>query len=58
VTGFLRRHPYRVRLLSLILGWGDLRSAAAVREFVSTRPLVAFWPLGSGQSPTGGGAHD
>src|SRR6185437_6805359 len=46
MAGFQRRHPYRSRLLSSVLGWADLRSDAAVREFVSTRPFVAFWPLG------------
>jgi len=58
VAGFQRWHPYRSRLLSSVLGWGDLRSDAAVREFVSTRPFVAFWPLGSGQPLPGGGGHD
>jgi deazaflavin-dependent oxidoreductase (nitroreductase family) len=58
LAGFQRRHPYRSRLLSSVLGWGDLRLDAAVREFVSTRPFVAFWPLGSGQPQPGGGGHD
>jgi len=50
VAGFQRRHPGRSRLLSAILGWGDLRSDTAAREFVSTRPFVSFRPAG----PSGG----
>jgi deazaflavin-dependent oxidoreductase (nitroreductase family) len=41
---FRRRHPWRVRLFAAILGWGDLSSEAAVREFVRTRPFVSFRP--------------
>jgi deazaflavin-dependent oxidoreductase (nitroreductase family) len=41
---FLRRHPGRSRLLAAILGWGDLSSEAAVRDFVGTRPFVSFRP--------------
>ena len=41
---FRRRHPWRLRLLTRILGWDDLRSDQAVREFVSSRPFVAFRP--------------
>ena len=41
---FRRRHPQRLRLLTRILGWDDLRSDAAVREFVRTRPFVSFSP--------------
>lgn len=41
---FRRRHPWRLRLLSAILGWGDLRSEAAVRAFVRGHPFVAFRP--------------
>lgn len=44
VTEFRRRHPWRVRLFAAILGWGDLSSEAAVREFVRTRPFVSFRP--------------
>jgi deazaflavin-dependent oxidoreductase (nitroreductase family) len=43
-VAFRRRHPWRLRLLSSILGWGDLRSDTAVRDFVRTRPFVAFRP--------------
>jgi deazaflavin-dependent oxidoreductase (nitroreductase family) len=41
---FRREHPHRLRLLSLILGWGDLGDDAAVRRFVHTHPFVAFRP--------------
>jgi deazaflavin-dependent oxidoreductase (nitroreductase family) len=41
---FRRRHPWRLRLISRVLGLADLGSDAAVREFVSTRPVVAFRP--------------
>jgi hypothetical protein len=41
---FRRRHPWRLRLISRVLGLADLGSDAAVREFVSTRPFVAFRP--------------
>jgi deazaflavin-dependent oxidoreductase (nitroreductase family) len=41
---FRRRHPLRLRLFATILGWGDLGSEAAVREFVRTRPFVSFRP--------------
>jgi deazaflavin-dependent oxidoreductase (nitroreductase family) len=43
-VGFRREHPRRLRLLRTILGWGDLRDDAAVRDFVQTHPLVAFRP--------------
>jgi deazaflavin-dependent oxidoreductase (nitroreductase family) len=45
---FRRRHPWRLRLLATILGWGDLRSEAALRDFVHTRPFVAFRPRPAG----------
>ena len=41
---FRREHPYRVRLVSRILGWGDLRDDGRLREFVRGHPLVAFRP--------------
>jgi deazaflavin-dependent oxidoreductase (nitroreductase family) len=41
---FRRRHPWRLRLLAAILGWGDLSSETAVREFVRSRPFVSFRP--------------
>lgn len=43
-TDFRRRHRWRVRLLAAILGWQDLQSEAGVRDFVRTRPFVAFRP--------------
>jgi deazaflavin-dependent oxidoreductase (nitroreductase family) len=39
---FRRRHPQRLRLLSSILGWGDMGDDAHVRHFVHTHPFVAF----------------
>jgi deazaflavin-dependent oxidoreductase (nitroreductase family) len=41
-TEFRTRHPWRLRLLSAVLGWGDLESEAAVRELVRSRPFVSF----------------
>ena len=41
---FRRRHPHRLRLFATILGWGDLASDEAVREFVRSRPFVSFRP--------------
>lgn len=42
--GFRDRYPWRMRLFSRILGWGDLGSEAALRELVRDRPFVAFRP--------------
>jgi deazaflavin-dependent oxidoreductase (nitroreductase family) len=42
--GFRAAHPHRLRLISRILGWGDLRDDTVVREFVRTHPFVAFRP--------------
>ena len=47
VAGFRRRHPWRLRLATWIMGWEDLRSDTAARGFVSTRPFVAFRPADS-----------
>jgi deazaflavin-dependent oxidoreductase (nitroreductase family) len=41
---FRREHPRRLRLLSTILGWGDLRDDAALRGFIETHPFVVFRP--------------
>ena len=41
---FRRRHPWRLRLLTLIFGWGDLRSDAGLRAFIRTRPFVPLRP--------------
>lgn len=43
-VAFRRAHPWRMRLISSILGWGDLRRDDAVREFVRRHPFVAFRP--------------
>jgi deazaflavin-dependent oxidoreductase (nitroreductase family) len=42
---FRREHPQRLRLISTLLGWGDLRDDAAVRGFIRTHPFVAFRPV-------------
>jgi deazaflavin-dependent oxidoreductase (nitroreductase family) len=44
VAGFRSKHPGRLRLLTTVLGWGDLRSDTAARDFVRTRPFVSFRP--------------
>ena len=49
-AGFRHRHPGRTRLLALILGWGDLRSDVAVRDFVRARPFVSFRPAAASPS--------
>lgn len=41
---FRREHPRRLRLISTILGWGDLRDEATVRQFVHSHPFIAFQP--------------
>ena len=41
---FRREHPHRLRLITRILGWGDLREDDAVREFVRAHPFIAFRP--------------
>jgi hypothetical protein len=43
-VAFRQRHPRRLRLISKILGWGDLSTDAAVRGFVQGHPFVAFRP--------------
>lgn len=44
VREFERVHPWRLRVIAAILGWGDLTSEPAIREFVRTRSFVAFRP--------------
>ena len=44
---FRLRHPGRLRFFATILGWGDLGSEAAMREFVRSRPFVSFRPATS-----------
>ena len=58
LAGFQRQHPYRSRLIASVLGWGDLRSDAAAREFVSTRPFVSFQPVGPSRQSAGGEGDD
>ena len=45
VVQFRQEHPHRLRFFSTVLGWGDLRDDARVREFVCMHPFVAFRPL-------------
>lgn len=40
---FCLHHPGRLRVMRRVLGW-DLRTEAAIREFVRTHPFVAFRP--------------
>jgi deazaflavin-dependent oxidoreductase (nitroreductase family) len=47
VVRFRQQHPYRLRLLDTLLGWGDLRLDDAIRRFVHTHPFVAFRPAAS-----------
>ena len=41
---FRRGHPRRLRPVARILGWGDLSSDSALREFVRSLPFVSFRP--------------
>ncbi len=41
---FRNQHPWRLRLITWILGWDDLRSDTAAREFVRSRPFISFRP--------------
>jgi hypothetical protein len=52
-VGFRRRHPHRMRFISWVLGWGDLRSDAALRDFVASHPFVAFRPASAQGSMQG-----
>jgi deazaflavin-dependent oxidoreductase (nitroreductase family) len=40
----LHQHPWRFRFITWVLGWGDFRNEATVKDFVRTRPFVAFQP--------------
>ena len=42
VRAFRARHRGRVRLVSAILGWGDLSTDEAIRVFIRRHPFVAF----------------
>ena len=44
VIQFRRKHPWRLRLISALLGWGDLRDDDTAREFTRTHPFVALLP--------------
>jgi deazaflavin-dependent oxidoreductase (nitroreductase family) len=44
VIGFRDRHPFRLRILTAILGWDDLGSEPTVRKLVRGRPFIAFAP--------------
>jgi deazaflavin-dependent oxidoreductase (nitroreductase family) len=41
---FRARHPRRFWLVRKVLGWGDLSSEDALREFVGDHPFVALRP--------------
>jgi deazaflavin-dependent oxidoreductase (nitroreductase family) len=41
---FRARHGRRMKLVSTILGWGDLSTEGAIRAFVRRHPFVAFRP--------------
>jgi hypothetical protein len=41
---FVHRHPLRLRFISRVLGWGDLRAEEARRHFVAARPFVELAP--------------
>lgn len=41
---FRRDHPHRLHLVQSVLGWGDLDDDAALRQFVTGHPMVAFRP--------------
>lgn len=43
-VAFRQHHPHRLRLFAAILGWGDLSTDAAIRDFVQGRPFVSFGP--------------
>jgi deazaflavin-dependent oxidoreductase (nitroreductase family) len=44
---FRSRHPWRLRFIAWILGWGDLRSDTVLKDFVRSRPFVSFRPAPS-----------
>jgi deazaflavin-dependent oxidoreductase (nitroreductase family) len=50
VSQFRKAHPWRVRLIALIMGWGSLRSESEVPDFVRTKAFVAFRPAVRGES--------
>lgn len=50
---FRHRHPWRVRLISRVLGV-DLHSDAGIRDFIDTRPFVALRPATASVGVNGG----
>jgi len=44
VVQFRREHPWRLRLISALLGWGVLRDDDTAHEFTRTHPFVALLP--------------
>jgi deazaflavin-dependent oxidoreductase (nitroreductase family) len=54
MAGFRCQHPGRLRLLTWILGWGDLGSDTAARDFVRARPFVSFRPADPSRAREGG----
>ena len=50
-AAFRLEHPHRLRLISRLLGWGDLRDDAALRKSVRTHPFVAFRPAEEAAAP-------
>ena len=50
VLAFRMRDRGRVRRVSSILGWGDLRTEQAIRTFVHGHPFVAFRAAGGSES--------
>jgi deazaflavin-dependent oxidoreductase (nitroreductase family) len=48
---FRREHPWRLRLVSTILGWGDLRHDDTAREFIRTHPFVGLRPALGAEAP-------
>ena len=43
---FRREHPHRLRLISTLLGWGNLSTDDRLRAFLGSHPFVAFRPAG------------
>ena len=44
IVNFRRKHPWRLRLISAVLGWNDFSSDASTRDFVRTHPFIALRP--------------
>ena len=55
---FRSRHPRRLRLMSWILGWGELRSDATVRVFIRVGAFVALGPTGGTPAAHRSGGND